>query len=76
MKLPRKVITIDHGDGIGDLFIRFKHAKTTYRDTELTKDGQAIIQYYEKGEIAAIDARLFTLKLFPFFIFNFYPPLK
>jgi hypothetical protein len=30
IKLPRKVITIDYGDDVGDLFIRFKHAETTH----------------------------------------------
>ncbi|MEM3726302.1 MAG: DUF2283 domain-containing protein [Candidatus Bathyarchaeia archaeon] len=53
IKLPRKVITIDYGDDVGDLFIRFKHAKTTHG--EPTKDGQTIIHYNEKGEIAAIE---------------------
>ena len=53
MKLPRKVITIDYGDDVGDLFIRFKHAKKTRG--EPTEDGQAIIHYSEKGEIAAIE---------------------
>jgi uncharacterized protein YuzE len=53
VKLPRKVITIDYGGDIGDLFVRFKHAKTTHG--EPTKDGQAIIHYDEKGEIAAIE---------------------
>jgi hypothetical protein len=43
IKLPRKVITIDYGDDIGDLFIRFKHAKTTHG--EPTKDGQVILHY-------------------------------
>jgi len=53
IKLPRKVITIDYGDDVEDLFIRFKHAKTTHG--EPTKDGKAIIHYNEKDEIAAIE---------------------
>jgi len=53
IKLPRKVITIDYGDDVGDLFIRFKHAETAHG--EPAKDGQAIIHYDEKGEIAAIE---------------------
>jgi len=40
-------------DDVGDLFIRFKHAKTTHG--EPTKDGKAIIHYDEKDEIAAIE---------------------
>lgn len=53
IKLPRKVITIDYGDDVGDLFIRFKHAKTT--QGEPTKDGQVILHYDENGEIVAIE---------------------
>ena len=53
LKLPRKVITVDYGDDVGDLFIRFKHAKTT--EGEPTKDGQVILHYDEKREIAAIE---------------------
>lgn len=29
LKLPRKVITLDYGDDVGDLYIRFKHARHT-----------------------------------------------
>lgn len=53
VKLPRKVITVDYGDDVGDLFIRFKHAKTT--EGEPTKDGKVILHYNEKREIAAIE---------------------
>lgn len=53
LKLPRKVITIDYGDDVGDLFIRFKHAQTT--EGEPMKDGQVILHYSEKREIAAIE---------------------
>lgn len=52
LKLPRKVITVDYGDDIGDLFIRFKHAKIT--EGEPTKDGQVILHHDEK-KIAAIE---------------------
>lgn len=53
LKLPRKVITIDYGDDVGDLFIRFKHAKQT--EGEPTEDGQVIMHYDEEEEIAAIE---------------------
>jgi hypothetical protein len=36
IKLPRKVITIDYGDDVGDLFIRFKHAETTMENQQKT----------------------------------------
>jgi uncharacterized protein YuzE len=51
--LPRKVITVDYGDDVGDLFIRFKHAKHT--KGEPTEDGQVIVHYDEKENIAAIE---------------------
>ena len=53
MKLPRKVITIDYGDDVGDLFIRFKHAKQT--EGEPTEDGRIIMHYDEEEDIAAIE---------------------
>ena len=53
LKLPRKVITIDYGDDVGDLFIRFGHAKHT--EGEPTGDGQVIVHYDEKENIVAIE---------------------
>ena len=53
LKLPRKVITIDYGDDVGDLFIRFRHAKRT--EGEPTEDGHVIVHFDEKKNIAAIE---------------------
>jgi len=53
LKLPRKVITLDYGDDVGDLYIRFKHAKHT--EGEPTDDGQVIIHYDENQNVAAIE---------------------
>jgi len=53
IKLPRKVITIDYGEDIGDLFVRFKHADHT--EGEPTSDGKVIVHYDSKGKIAAIE---------------------
>jgi len=53
LKLPRKVITLDYGDDIGDLFIRFKHAKNT--EGEPTEDGQVILHYDEQRDIVSIE---------------------
>jgi len=53
LKLPRKVITVDYGDDVGDLFIRFKHAKHT--EGESTEDGKVILHYDEKENIVAIE---------------------
>lgn len=53
LKLPRKVITVDYGDDVGDLFIRFKHTKST--EGEPTEDGQVILHYDKNEAIAAIE---------------------
>jgi len=53
LKLPRKVIMVDYGDDVGDLYIKFKHAKHT--EGEPTDDGQIIIHYDENKDIAAIE---------------------
>jgi uncharacterized protein YuzE len=53
VKLPRKVITIDYDEDIGDLFIRFKNADRT--EGEPSSDGKTIIHYDKKGKIAAIE---------------------
>jgi hypothetical protein len=62
LKLPRKVITVDYGDDLGDLFIRFKHAKST--EGEPTEDGQVILHYGKKKDIVAIE--ILTWKHFRF----------
>lgn len=59
LKLPRKVITVDYGDDVGDLFIRFKHAKHT--EGEPTADGKIILHYDEKENIAAIEVLDITI---------------
>ena len=53
LKLPRAVITIDYGEDIGDLYIRFKNADAT--EGEPTSDGKTIIHYDKKGKIAAVE---------------------
>jgi len=53
IKLPRKVITLDYGDDVGDLYIRFKHARHT--EGEPTDDGRAIVHYDENQDVAAIE---------------------
>ncbi|KPV64774.1 MAG: hypothetical protein AOA65_0841 [Candidatus Bathyarchaeota archaeon BA1] len=53
VRLPRKVVMVDYGDDVGDLYIKFKHAKHT--EGEPTDDGQAIIHYDENEDIAAIE---------------------
>ena len=53
LKLPRRVITIDFGEDIGDLFVRFRHADST--EGEATADGKVVVHYDKKGEITAIE---------------------
>jgi len=53
LKLPRKVITLDYGDDVGDLYIRFKHARHT--EGEPTDDGRVIVHYDENQDVAAIE---------------------
>ena len=53
IKLPRKVITIDYDESIGDLYIRFVTAEMT--EGEPTDDGKIIIHYTKSGKIAAVE---------------------
>jgi uncharacterized protein YuzE len=53
LKLPKRVITIDYGEDVGDLFVRFRHADST--GGEATADGKVTVHYDEKGEIAAVE---------------------
>lgn len=53
MKLPRRVITVDFGEDVGDLFVRFHHADST--EGEATADGKVIVHYDKKGKIAAVE---------------------
>lgn len=53
LKLPRRVITIDYGEDIEDLFVRFRHADST--EGEATPDGKVIVHYDKKGRIAAVE---------------------
>jgi uncharacterized protein YuzE len=53
LKLPRRVITIDYGEDVGDLFVRFRH--TEHTEGEATEDGKVIVHYDKKGKIAAIE---------------------
>ena len=53
LKLPRRVISVDFGEDVGDLFVRFRHADST--EGEATADGKVIVHYDKKGKIAAIE---------------------
>lgn len=58
LKLPRRVITIDFGEDVGDLFVRFTHAERT--EGEATEDGKVIVHYDLKGRIAAVEITSLT----------------
>ena len=53
VKLPRRVITIDYGEDVGDLFVRFRHADST--EGEATADGKVIVHYDKQGRVAAVE---------------------
>jgi hypothetical protein len=53
LTLPRKVITIDYDEDVGDLYIRFKNAETT--EGEPTSDGKAIVHYDKNEKIVAVE---------------------
>ena len=53
VKLPRKVVTVDYGDDIGDLFVRFRHVGHT--DGEPTEDGRVIVYYDKRGKVVAVE---------------------
>ena len=47
------MITVDFGEDVGDLYVRFRHADST--EGEATNDGKVIVHYDKKGKIAAIE---------------------
>jgi len=53
LKLPRKVVTVDYGCDVGDLFMRFRHVERM--EGEPTEDGRVIVHCDERGRIAAIE---------------------
>ena len=53
LKLPRRVISVDFGEDVGDLFVRFRHADST--EGEATPDGKVVVHYDKKGKIAAVE---------------------
>jgi uncharacterized protein YuzE len=55
LRLPRRVITVDYGEEVSDLFVRFRHADSA--EGEATKDGMVIVHYDKKGRIAAIEIK-------------------
>jgi len=53
LRLPRKVMMVDYGDDVGDLYVRFKHAEKP--QGEPTADGRVIVYYDHEDDIAAIE---------------------
>jgi uncharacterized protein YuzE len=53
LKLPKKVVTIDFGEDVGDLYVRFRHAERT--EGEATADGKVVVHYDKQGRVAAVE---------------------
>jgi uncharacterized protein YuzE len=53
LKLPRKVVTVDYGDDVGDLFVRFRHVE--HSEGEPTGDGRVIVHYDKRGKVVAVE---------------------
>ena len=53
LKLPRKVVTVDYGDDVGDLFVRFRYVEHT--EGEPTEDGRVIVHYDKRGNVVAVE---------------------
>jgi len=53
LKLPRKVVTVDYGDDVGDLFVRFRHVE--HMEGEPTEDGKVIVYYDKQGHLVALE---------------------
>jgi len=53
LKLPRKVVTVDYGGDVGDLFVRFRRVERM--EGEPTGDGRVIVHYDVRGRIAAVE---------------------
>jgi len=51
--LPRKVVTVDYGDDVGDLFVRFRYVEHT--EGEPTEDGRVIVHYDKRGKVVAVE---------------------
>jgi hypothetical protein len=53
LKLPKRVIAIDFGEDIRDLFVRFKLAEHTEGDA--SEDGKVIVHHDERGKVAPVE---------------------
>ena len=53
LRLPRKVVTVDYGDDVGDLFVRFRHVG--HAEGEPTEDGRVIVYYDKIGNVVAVE---------------------
>jgi len=53
LTFPRKIVKVDLDEERDVLYIEFK--RTKFKEGEPTKDGELIIYYTNKGEIAALE---------------------
>lgn len=53
LRLPRRVVTVDYGDDVGDLFVRFRHVE--HVEGEPTGDGRVMVYYDRRGKVVAVE---------------------
>jgi len=53
LRLPRKVVTVDYGCDVGDLFVRFRHVE--HADDDPIGDGRVIVYYDKRGKVVAVE---------------------
>jgi len=53
LRLPRKVVMVDYGEDVGDLYVRFKYAEKP--NGEPTADGRVIVYHDHDDNIAAVE---------------------
>lgn len=53
LRLPRRVVTVDYGCDVGDLFVRFRHVE--HMEGEPAGDGRVIVYYDKRGHVVAVE---------------------
>ena len=53
LRLPRRVVAVDYGDDVGDLFVRFECVEDS--EGEPTGDGRVIVYYDRRGSVVAVE---------------------
>jgi hypothetical protein len=61
VKLPRRVVTVDYGGDVGDIFVKFKHAEHT--EGEAAADGNLTFNHLPTHPPNTHDDQLWALAL-------------